>query len=328
MADGTRRAGNRHRSARLLWPVGAMLLSANLATLLALFGDRWWLFELTTHFPVQFAAAQVVGLFYFAARRRLPLILFTLPFLAINLAVIAPYYLPGRAEAASAASAGSQSLRVMTLNLLVQNDRIDLVERAILEEDPDVILFTEATLLWYQRLVGIRKLYPYEIRRIARRRHAVLLVSRFPLHEGRALRSGASGRTILSASVCPGGERCLTILGAHPLRPGDASTSTLRNEQLLEMAALAARQPGGRVVMLGDFNITPYSPVFPEILAAGRLRDSALGFTPQTTWLSRFPLFGLPIDHILVGHGVTVRDRRIGPDVGSDHFPVIADLAF
>jgi endonuclease/exonuclease/phosphatase (EEP) superfamily protein YafD len=94
------------------------------------------------------------------------------------------------------------------------------------------------------------------------------------------------------------------------------------------MASLAARYRDGRVVMLGDFNTTPYSPIFPEVLKIGRLRDSALGFVPQTTWQSRFPLFGLPIDHILVGHGVSVLDRHVGAGIGSDHFPIIADLAF
>jgi endonuclease/exonuclease/phosphatase (EEP) superfamily protein YafD len=34
------------------------------------------------------------------------------------------------------------------------------------------------------------------------------------------------------------------------------------------------------------------------------------------------------IDHVLVNPKVAVLDSRLGPDIGSDHLPVIADLAF
>jgi len=45
-----------------------------------------------------------------------------------------------------------------------------------------------------------------------------------------------------------------------------------------------------------------------------------------TTWLSRFPLFGLMIDHVLAGPNVRIARAWVGQDVGSDHFPVVADL--
>jgi len=35
----------------------------------------------------------------------------------------------------------------------------------------------------------------------------------------------------------------------------------------------------------------------------------------------------IPIDHILVGTGIRVFKREVGPDVESDHRPVLADLA-
>jgi endonuclease/exonuclease/phosphatase (EEP) superfamily protein YafD len=80
--------------------------------------------------------------------------------------------------------------------------------------------------------------------------------------------------------------------------------------------------------LAADFNITPWSPVFADILEGSGLRDSSLGFGVAPTWLSRPLFFGLPIDHILVSPDIKVKNRHVGPDVGSDHFPVIADLAF
>jgi endonuclease/exonuclease/phosphatase (EEP) superfamily protein YafD len=79
-------------------------------------------------------------------------------------------------------------------------------------------------------------------------------------------------------------------------------------------------------VLLGDLNCTPWSPAFDRLLAAARLRDSGRGRGLHPTWFSAVPFVGLPIDHVLVGPGVGVRGRHVGPDIGSDHRPVIADL--
>jgi endonuclease/exonuclease/phosphatase (EEP) superfamily protein YafD len=46
----------------------------------------------------------------------------------------------------------------------------------------------------------------------------------------------------------------------------------------------------------------------------------------QPSWNARRPFVRIPIDHIFAPPGATVVRRTIGPDVGSDHFPVEADL--
>jgi endonuclease/exonuclease/phosphatase (EEP) superfamily protein YafD len=57
------------------------------------------------------------------------------------------------------------------------------------------------------------------------------------------------------------------------------------------------------------------------------LRDSQLGFGVQPS----FPTFSwairIPIDHCLVSPEVVVLDRKLAPSVGSDHFPVMVELA-
>jgi endonuclease/exonuclease/phosphatase (EEP) superfamily protein YafD len=58
-----------------------------------------------------------------------------------------------------------------------------------------------------------------------------------------------------------------------------------------------------------------------------RLRDSREGFGIQPTWLSNKPLFMVPIDHVLVSEGINIHKRFTGPDIGSDHRPVIVDFS-
>ena len=58
------------------------------------------------------------------------------------------------------------------------------------------------------------------------------------------------------------------------------------------------------------------------------LCDTRAGFGYQGSFPASSAILRIPIDHVLVSCEVGVRARRIGPDVGSDHLPVIVDLAF
>jgi endonuclease/exonuclease/phosphatase (EEP) superfamily protein YafD len=57
------------------------------------------------------------------------------------------------------------------------------------------------------------------------------------------------------------------------------------------------------------------------------LRDTRAGFGIQASWPTQIPPLGIPLDHCLVSPELVVLDRRLGPAVGSDHRPVILELA-
>jgi endonuclease/exonuclease/phosphatase (EEP) superfamily protein YafD len=118
--------------------------------------------------------------------------------------------------------------------------------------------------------------------------------------------------------------RCVDLVALHAAPPIRAR-GAYRARQL-EIAARLASAAAGPVVLLGDLNCTPWSPAFDRLQAAAGLRDSGRGRGLHPTWLSAMPFIGLPIDHVLVGPGIGVRGRRVGPDIGSDHRPVVADL--
>ena len=67
-------------------------------------------------------------------------------------------------------------------------------------------------------------------------------------------------------------------------------------------------------------------PRFRDLLAATGLRDAARGQGWIGTWPAWLRPALVPIDHVLVGGPVAVVGLRRGPFVGSDHYPLVADL--
>ncbi|MEO8480393.1 MAG: endonuclease/exonuclease/phosphatase family protein [Gemmatimonadota bacterium] len=87
---------------------------------------------------------------------------------------------------------------------------------------------------------------------------------------------------------------------------------------------LASDASGRPALVVGDFNLVRESAVFRRDWGAWRDAFSAAGLGFGHTWSSSW--YGLRIDHVLTNKSWSVRAVRVGPDLGSDHRPVIADL--
>jgi len=152
----------------------------------------------------------------------------------------------------------------------------------------------------------------------------VFVASRAPLAGLRAVPLAESGAmALVFAFETPQGP--LTIIGAHASWPLGGAIAASRNRELTQLAELARGSPGP-VVVLGDLNVTAYSPVFAELLARSGLRDCSAGQGLHATWPAPFPPFSIQIDHYLADPGIGVRRLRSGPWVGSDHFPLEVEL--
>ena len=113
----------------------------------------------------------------------------------------------------------------------------------------------------------------------------------------------------------------LQLVATHPLPPGSRSNALERNQHLEAVAKHLAKLSTPKL-LVGDLNITPWSPYFGDLLEVSQLQNSQRGFGVQPTWLGQ-----IPIDHVLHSQDISVEDRRIGPRFGSDHQPIIVDLA-
>jgi endonuclease/exonuclease/phosphatase (EEP) superfamily protein YafD len=129
----------------------------------------------------------------------------------------------------------------------------------------------------------------------------------------------------IQATLTIGG-RSLRLFGVHASWPVVPRSGARRNQQLMLLARHAQRVTTMPLLVVGDLNVSPFSPWFARLLADGGLRSATEGFGWQPTWPVFLPPAGIQIDHALVNAAVTVRAFRRGPFIGSDHWPIVVDL--
>jgi endonuclease/exonuclease/phosphatase (EEP) superfamily protein YafD len=303
---------------------GALTWAASLAGFAAALG---WAFELASHFRLQYAIILAFLAVAFACRRAaIPAGWFGLG-ASMNLLVIAPYLVPVQ-QFPPPQTAGSQ-LRILLLNVHSTNTRHDQVLEFVHAHAPDLVGLLEINDRWLEALNPLRLQYPHLVAEPRDDNFGIALYSRLPLAEGRIVYWGQAGlpsiRARLLGSHLAVNEFSPMLLLTHPLPPSNPEQFRLRNEQL-EALATTASEPDHPVILLGDLNVTPWSPYFRQLLRRTQLRDSARGHGLRGTWPAQFPPLRIPIDHCLVSRGVEVIDRQVGPALGSDHLPLRVTL--
>ena len=78
------------------------------------------------------------------------------------------------------------------------------------------------------------------------------------------------------------------------------------------------------MVLTGDFNFSPWSVLFRELTGATGLKRAEGGIL--ASWSSRSLPIRLPIDHTFVRLPAGAARMHLGPNIGSDHLPIIMDL--
>jgi endonuclease/exonuclease/phosphatase (EEP) superfamily protein YafD len=294
-----------------------------LVTIFTFAARLWWAFDLFSHFRLQYVvAALILGVAALATRAG--------PSAAVLAAValvhgwaIKDLWWGGTANAAP----GGIPLRVVSANVLSQNRTLEKVLEFVRAADADLVVLVDARQEhWQPVLTALGALYPYSAPQASSERQSVILFSRYPIVDEEVVHPPGGRRPYLVTEVAVGGAT-LVVAGVHPSSPSPSEPSnTRRRNRELDHIADVARAADRPVIVAGDFNTTPWSPYFRDLVAAAGLRNAALGHGYTGTWPAWFWPALIPIDHVLLKGPLAATAVRRGPAVGSDHFPIIADL--
>lgn len=126
----------------------------------------------------------------------------------------------------------------------------------------------------------------------------------------------------------PGGD--YMVVAVHLAWPWHPSSDA----QQAALAQFVARQPQVRTLVAGDFNMAPWSfglRRFDRALGLPRLTHGQASWPAQAyhraPTLTALPFPYLPIDQVYAGPGWARISVRRGPRLGSDHYPIVVELA-
>jgi endonuclease/exonuclease/phosphatase (EEP) superfamily protein YafD len=238
----------------------------------------------------------------------------------------------------------SKALKVISFNLAYDNPDYAKTVAFLAKSGADVIGLSEVTPEAKKALGELDEIYPHRVDCVGMDRFCeLMLLSKKPLRYGFAGKIGAKLTYIASADIDFQGS-AVSVAVAHivlpfvkpdwpPLQqwltaddPSPLLPKTPRLWQSMQMAVLAdyAKSLGRDRIIMGDFNSVPWSDAQVAFRAATLLDNRG---PLVATWPTRLPApLRVPIDTVFVGGGLTLRNLHAGPDLGSDHLPIIAEI--
>jgi endonuclease/exonuclease/phosphatase (EEP) superfamily protein YafD len=309
---------------RALWGA-AWAITAVLATFAAMrlvWHDGLWLFMLGNgltpylYLPVWPVAAAAV-----AARRK------RLAALASVVAVLHGYWTIAPLLPRSAVATTGRQLRVVSANLLMVHENPARLADELDRLDADVYFLQELSPHWDDELErrGFWSRYPFNKRLTSEDSFGTAIASRFPVRD---LHVFWSAELPQMRGVLRVDDRDVELFNVHLLPPRTLDYVPYYRQGANEVVNIVQRLGGRSFIVAGDFNSTPDS------MFAARMRSlsddawEAAGSGFGFTWPNgMFTLPPMRLDHVFVSPDLSVLRATLGMGLGSDHRPIIADVA-
>ncbi len=243
----------------------------------------------------------------------------------INAYDIAPLFVQNETSSIS-----GQKLTIVQFNRYITSLQDDKVFQWLSnkENEFDIVAIQETTPSFVQGLKNLASTYPYQYVTPKIGSFGQALLSKKEIIVDKPTSSDKPSFHI-TAKIRISQTDSLKLYGVHITSPEFPKGAISRNSQLKIIGESISNDPSKTKIAIGDFNVTPYSYYFSQFEKTIGLKNTMAGFGPQNSWPSLSPLdiFRIPIDHVFVSKNIQVIDRRIGPNLGSDHFPIIVKLS-
>jgi endonuclease/exonuclease/phosphatase (EEP) superfamily protein YafD len=323
----------------MLWSrTGLLIGSIGLALSLISFVAWGFPWELISHFRLQYWTASLLlcgfSFGWRRSRQQKYILWLSLLLIGINTIALLPWYLP-HAQQTTATS----NLRILSANVNIRNDRYASAIAMVQQQHPDIALFIEVNDEWINQLnTGLKEQMPYHFGLAA---NGLAVWSRMPLQNIRGDSLGSDDYSLLA--TIPVGVRspkgaaapAVQFIGTHLMVPFRRNLFERRNRQLNGLSQAIQNRSEPTIVM-GDFNLTPWSPYYAQLIQQTRLHNAQLGFGihptyPQASTLTKFPswiapLLQMPIDHALVSSEIQVNNFYTVVNGNADHAAIVADF--
>jgi endonuclease/exonuclease/phosphatase (EEP) superfamily protein YafD len=300
-----------------------------IATVFSALGTQHWILELFSHFRPYYAVVGVlcvVALLLLQAWRWMAL---ALVLTLWNGYPVAQLLLQAKAPAAKSV----RQLTVFHFNVGRLHEQPSRVVSYLQRHAKtiDVVVLLEATTDFDTALDEIKELYPHQIRHLEDSPFGIALVSKYPFAIDMVSFIPSERYPHIEAAIkLPDRATPLAFYAVHAPPPISADLAAARNAKLEYIAREAAAKAKATPIVVGDFNLTPWSPYFDRFTTNSKLRNARTARQFDHTWPVTFDhaYAGIAIDHSFAHPSLPLIKRTVGPDLGSDHLPVTVTFGY
>lgn len=224
----------------------------------------------------------------------------------------------------------NDTLRIMSVNVLMTNRRADDLLRIIEKANPDVVIAVETDLWWQARLDVLERDRPHTMKCPLDNLYGMHVYSRLALEDGRTQFLVEPGVPSMHAMLVLRSGRRVRLHCVHPKPPSPSEnpSSAPRDAELIAVAkSVAESEQGTPVIVAGDLNDVAWSATTRLFRKISGLLDPRVGRGMYNTFHAGIPLLRWPLDHLFHSeHFALVGIERL-PAFGSDHFPILVEIA-
>ncbi|MBI9019372.1 MAG: endonuclease/exonuclease/phosphatase family protein [Phycisphaerae bacterium] len=276
--------------------------------------------ELLSHFRMQYLFASILCLAGLLICKKIKTSAIILVIVILNVAHILPWYLKTDIPIAPATAI---PLKIMLSNVHSSNQNYDRLLSLIKTESPDIFIAQEVNQRWISKIASLEKEYHHKLLIPREDNFGIALYSKLPLSKVKKEFYDSDVPSIYARLKHDGHE--FTLIATHPLPPINKQYFDARNTQLNALAT-GIKSINEPIILIGDLNVTLWSGNYKTLETNSNLYNARKGFGIIPTWPSHIPLMRIPIDHCLLSNEFSVTNIKTGPDIGSDHLPLIIEI--
>ena len=211
----------------------------------------------------------------------------------------------------------SQGIKIISLNSWHRHADHQQLISYLHDQDADIVVLGEFGPNKRYLLKTLRRRYPNQADCAHIWSCSIALLSKFEFSSQGADKPSRDRPSHVWGTFNVGGQK-LSVIGTHLYRPID---DLKRHRREISGLAEHVRNLDGAIVVVGDFNTTPWAHSFRTFRTESQL-------TAMNSYLPSWPAVApqLAIDHLFHSENVRVRSVRTGGAMGSDHLPLVAHI--
>jgi len=222
----------------------------------------------------------------------------------------------------------TDQLKLLAVNVLQTNRRAADLIKLIHHEQPDFIVAVETDSWWQAQLDQALPDYPHRHACPLDNLYGMVVYAKHPMGSAKTYFRIEDNIPSMRFMLELNSGRQVEVHCVHPAPPSPTENeeSTERDAELV-MVANDVKNKSHPVIVTGDLNDVAWSRTTRLFRKISGLLDPRVGRGVFNTFHARIPFLRWPLDHVFHSeHFALVALRRL-PYFGSDHFPIIIELA-